>query len=163
MKRRASQGTSSDVKAAKKAHVEAEAASSSSKSSPVSVWLDCDPGHDDACAIMLAGHHEAVKLIGISVRRSCHFFLRSSCAPHPLPAHLLSATPSRKRLWTISRLLEIIFILCLIRVNCCGCCLDGDGQSDDRENDLERVQGVRRHWPRGRPYASPPLPPSVSS
>eukprot|EP01125_Pyxidicula_operculata_P004927 TRINITY_DN1822_c0_g1_i1.p1 TRINITY_DN1822_c0_g1~~TRINITY_DN1822_c0_g1_i1.p1 ORF type:complete len:166 (+),score=14.00 TRINITY_DN1822_c0_g1_i1:53-550(+) len=28
------------------------------------VWLDCDPGHDDACAIMMAGHQ--CKLLGIS-------------------------------------------------------------------------------------------------
>ncbi|GAX72991.1 hypothetical protein CEUSTIGMA_g443.t1 [Chlamydomonas eustigma] len=33
---------------------------------PAKLWLDCDPGHDDAMAIILAGHNRLVNLIGVS-------------------------------------------------------------------------------------------------
>ena len=31
------------------------------------IILDCDPGHDDAIAIMVAGLHEKLDLLGITV------------------------------------------------------------------------------------------------
>ena len=33
---------------------------------PLPVWLDCDPGHDDALAIMLAAYSPGIKLLGVS-------------------------------------------------------------------------------------------------
>ena len=34
--------------------------------SPTPVWLDCDPGHDDAMAIILSMHSPDLKLLGVS-------------------------------------------------------------------------------------------------
>lgn len=33
---------------------------------PVPVWLDCDPGHDDAYALLLCGHDPQVEFLGVT-------------------------------------------------------------------------------------------------
>ena len=43
----------------------------------IPVWLDCDPGHDDAMAIILAGHSPRLRLLGVSTVASTYNFQRA--------------------------------------------------------------------------------------
>lgn len=44
----------------------------------VPVWLDCDPGHDDAMAIVLAGWSSQVRVLGISTVAGNHTVTRTT-------------------------------------------------------------------------------------
>lgn len=65
------------------------------------VWLDCDPGHDDACAIILAGYSPRLRLLGISTvaGNTCVENTTTNAAKVLIAAGLTDAevTPERKK------------------------------------------------------------------
>ena len=40
--------------------------SAASAPPPTSVWMDCDPGHDDAIALLLLCNHPALRVVGVT-------------------------------------------------------------------------------------------------
>ncbi|KAF8822580.1 putative Inosine-uridine-preferring nucleoside hydrolase [Cardiosporidium cionae] len=70
---------------------------------PIPVWLDCDPGHDDAFAILMACYSASINLLGISIvhgnqtvkscgTNACNF-LWAAGVDEKLPVYLGCALP----------------------------------------------------------------------